>query len=83
MFRLVRGVFRRVVWLGTGASIGFGGAMWIRHRLLRLVGRDVPRKVRGVGVDVRAALAEGRAEMHARETQLRTELAPGRRGTGA
>jgi hypothetical protein len=79
MFRLVRGLFRRVLWFGTGASIGFGGAMWIRHRIMRAIGRDVPRNVRRVGTDVRAALSEGRAEMHAREAELRKDLAPGRR----
>jgi len=77
--RLARRLISRIVWFGTGASVGFGGAMWIRHRILRALGKDVPHHVRRVGVDVREALSEGRAEMNAREAQLREELAPGRR----
>lgn len=79
MFRVVRGLFRRVLWFGTGASVGFGGAMWIRHRILRALGKDVPRQVRRVGTDVRDAVSAGRAEMHARESQLKAEFAPGQR----
>lgn len=82
MFRLVRGLFRRVLWFGTGASLGFGGAMWIRHRIMRALGKDVPRQVRRVGTDVRDAMTAGRDEMRAREAQLREELPPGGRSIG-
>jgi hypothetical protein len=53
-------LMRRLVWFVTGASLGFGGAMWIRSRLLRAVDRlapehvqaDVAAGVRRVGTQV-------------------------------
>jgi hypothetical protein len=79
-------LMRRLFWFGTGASMGFGGAMWIRHRVRRAVARYRPARVsaevgtgvRRVGNDVRDAISEGRAEMHTREAELREELAPGK-----
>ncbi|HYZ97594.1 MAG TPA: hypothetical protein VE575_02515 [Acidimicrobiales bacterium] len=76
---------RRLVWFSTGATAGFGGAMWIRRRVLRAARRyapeqvqaDVTRSVRGWGGNVRRAVAEGRSTMHAREAELRAELRPG------
>ena len=38
-------VFRRVLWFTTGATAGFGGAMWIRHQVLRTVRRYAPERV--------------------------------------
>ncbi|HLM29505.1 MAG TPA: hypothetical protein VK360_06240 [Acidimicrobiales bacterium] len=80
---------RRFVWFTTGATAGFGGAMWIRRRVLRAVNRytpeqlqaDVTTSVRRVGTSVRAAVAEGRNAMRDRENELRSELRPG--GGGA
>jgi hypothetical protein len=87
MFRPVFWVLRRVFWFGTGASVGFGGAMWIRARLRRAVTRYAPERVtsdvasgaRRVGTEIRTAVSEGREAMHSREAELRRELAPGRR----
>lgn len=38
-------LLRRLFWFGTGASLGFGGAMWIRSRILRVVERLAPEHV--------------------------------------
>jgi len=78
-------VVRRVLWFTTGATAGFGGAMWIRRRVLRTVERytpahvqdEVTTSVRRLGSDVRAALSEGRRTMAEREAELRSELRPG------
>ena len=78
-------MFRRVLWFSTGATAGFGGAMWIRHRVLRTVHRYAPERVRDdmassvrrLGADVRDALSEGRQAMVDREMRLRDELRPG------
>jgi hypothetical protein len=79
-------VFRRAFWFGTGATAGFGGAMWIRRQVLRTVRRYTPEQVRDdvavsvrrLGGNVREAVSEGRREMAHREAQLRQELRPGR-----
>jgi hypothetical protein len=79
-------LLRRLLWFVTGASVGFGGAMWIRNRVRRALARvmpeqvsaDVARGARHAGSTVRAAVSEGRSAMHDREAQLRQELSPGR-----
>ena len=76
---------RRMLWFTTGATAGFGSAMWIRRRVLRTVERytpahvqdDVATSVRRLGTDVREALNEGRRSMAEREAELRAELRPG------
>jgi hypothetical protein len=76
---------RRFVWFTTGATAGFGGALWIRRRVLRAVNRyapeqlqaDVTTSVRRVGTSMRDAVAEGRDAMRGREAELRSELRPG------
>jgi hypothetical protein len=81
---------RRTFWFATGATAGFGGAMWVRRRVLRTVRRytpervqaDVSDQVRRLGTDLRAAVREGRDAMADREAALRSELAPGA-GAGA
>jgi hypothetical protein len=78
-------VVRRMLWFTTGATAGFGGAMWIRRRVLRTVERytpahvqdEVTTSVRRLGSDVRAAVSEGRRTMAEREAELRAELRPG------
>lgn len=87
MIRLLRRIFGRALWFGTGASMGFGGAMWIRARIRRTVARYTPERVtsdvatgvRRVGTGLRDALSEGRDAMHAREAELREELSPDHR----
>jgi hypothetical protein len=76
---------RRLVWFTTGATAGFGGAMWIRRRILRTVRRYAPEQlqaeatasVRRMGAGVRDAVTEGRSAMRQREAELRAELRPG------
>lgn len=78
-------MLRRTIWFATGATAGFGGALWIRSRVLRTVRRyapervqaDVGDQVRRLGTDLRAAVREGRDAMADREAALRAELAPG------
>lgn len=83
----MRWLFRRIFWVGTGVSMGFGGAMWIRARVLRAVERVMPQRVqkdvthgvKRVGGTVVGAVSEGRAAMRAREAEMRRDYAPGRR----
>jgi hypothetical protein len=80
-------VIRRLFWFGTGASIGLGGAMWVRRRIRQAVARYVPARVRRdvadgvrrVGSELKGAWSEGRSAMQTREAELRRELAPGER----
>ena len=83
-------MFKRTFWFTTGATAGFGGAMWIRRQVLRTVRRytpeqvqsDVTSSVRRLGTDLRGAVSEGRSTMAVREAELRSELAPGSRRGG-
>jgi hypothetical protein len=78
-------VVRRLVWFTSGATAGFGGAVWVRRRIRRTVRRYAPEQlradtaasVRRLGSGVRAAVAEGRSAMREREAELRAELRPG------
>lgn len=78
-------LIRRLVWFTTGATAGFGGAMWIRRWLLRRVERLVPQHVsaeignsaRRAGRGVRQAVIEGREAARGREAELRAQLRPG------
>jgi hypothetical protein len=79
-------LLRRLLWFVTGASVGFGGAMWVRNRVRRALARVVPERVasdvshraRRAGSSVRDAVSEGRTAMRHREAELRQDLAPGR-----
>jgi hypothetical protein len=86
-------MFKRTFWFATGATAGFGGAMWVRRQVLRTVRRfapeqvqaDVATSVRRLGGDLREAVDEARTTMAEREAALHAELAPGggpRRRTG-
>ena len=78
-------MFKRTFWFTTGATAGFGGAMWIRRQVLRTVRRFTPEQVqaevttsvRRLGTDLRAAVVEARQSMAEREAELRSELQPG------
>ncbi len=78
-------LIRRLVWFTSGATAGFGGAMWVRRRFRRAVRRYTPENVRTdasasvrrLGAGVRDAVAEGRSAMRDREAELRAELRPG------
>jgi hypothetical protein len=79
-------LLRRLLWFVTGASVGFGGAMWIRNRVRRALARVMPERVstelargaRHAGSSLRDAVSEGRTAMRHREAELRRDLAPGR-----
>ncbi|HEX6420834.1 MAG TPA: hypothetical protein VFZ77_20185 [Acidimicrobiales bacterium] len=78
-------MFKRAFWFTTGATAGFGGAMWVRRQVLRAVRRytpdyvqaEVASSVRRVGADLRQAVSEGRSAMADREAELRARLRPG------
>ncbi|MBN2621912.1 MAG: hypothetical protein JXA83_01030 [Acidimicrobiales bacterium] len=87
-------MLKRTFWFTTGATAGFGGAMWIRRQVLRTVRRYTPEQVqaevstsvRRLGTDLREVVTEARRAMADREAELRSELAPGTGpaiGTGA
>jgi hypothetical protein len=75
-------VFKRLFWLGVGASLGAGTSWWVTRAVKQKIQRYVPArltegvatKVRTVGGDVRAAVADGRQAMHEREDHLRTQV---------
>lgn len=78
-------LIRRFLWFVTGATAGFGGAMWIRRQVIRKVEQLVPERVstaasdsaRRFGRDLREAVAEGRTTARGRAAELRAELRPG------
>lgn len=78
-------MFKRTFWFTTGATAGFGGAMWVRRQVLRTVRRYTPEQVqaevatsvRRFGGELREAVTEARRTMADREAQLREELRPG------
>jgi hypothetical protein len=78
-------MLKRAFWFTAGATAGFGGAMWMRRRVLRGAQRYAPERVqadlsssvRRMGTDLRAAVTTGRAAMAEREAELRSELRPG------
>jgi hypothetical protein len=80
-------VFKRLLWLTVGAGFGFGVAFWLMRFVRETANRYSPERVssdlagavRGLGHDIRAAVAEGREAMRERESELRAELEQGRR----
>jgi hypothetical protein len=80
-------MFRRLFWLIMGASFGFGVSFWMTRFVRETVQRYSPEQVsadlagalRGLGGDLRAAVAEGREAMHEREAEIRSELERSRR----
>ena len=61
-------MFKRLFWLSVGVVAGLGGSVWLQRRVRQAVDRFAPESIQG---DVRAALAEGRAAMRAKEAELR------------
>jgi hypothetical protein len=74
-------VFKRVIWIGTGAAVGASSAFWVKRKLQRTVEHYLPDQVaqragasaRNLGRTVRDAATEGRAAMRQREAELRAE----------
>ena len=75
-------MFKRLFWLSTGLTIGFGTSFWLMRTVRRTVERFTPERLtqdvvsgaRSVGAELRAALEEGRAAMREREAELRAEI---------
>jgi hypothetical protein len=75
-------MFRRLFWLMMGAGFGFGMSFWVTRFVKETAARYAPERVsadltgaiKGLGTDLRAAVAEGRAAMHEREVELRAEV---------
>jgi hypothetical protein len=86
-------MFKRLFWLVTGASFGFGSSFWLMRAVRRTVDRFRPSAVVSrLEGDVRAAVSEGRVAMREREESLRSArtaaraarpaLGPGRAAVG-
>jgi len=75
-------MFRRLFWLVIGAGFGFGVSFWVMRFVRETAARYAPERVsadlaeavKGLGGDLRAAVAEGREAMREREAELRTDL---------
>jgi hypothetical protein len=75
-------LFRRLFWLLVGAGFGFGASFWLMRFVRETAARYTPERVsadladavRGLGTDLRAAVADGRQAMREREAEIRAEL---------
>jgi hypothetical protein len=75
-------VFKRIFWFGMGAGLGFGSSFWLTRWVRDTAARYAPERVsnqvstavKGLGQDLREAVAEGRSAMRAREDDLRTQV---------
>ena len=75
-------MLRRLFWLVVGMGFGFGASFWLMRFVKETVARYSPERVsadladavRGLGVDVRSAIAEGREAMREREAELRADV---------
>lgn len=80
-------MFKRLFWLTVGVAFGATAAVLLTRVVRRSVDRYAPETLadnlaealRGLGTDIRAAVAEGREAMADREAELRAEIrsAPG------
>ena len=76
-------MFKRLFWLMVGVGFGFGMSFWFMRFMRETAKRYTPERVsgdladamRGLGADLRAAVADGRAAMREREAEIRAELA--------
>ena len=75
-------MFKRLFWLTVGLTAGFGTSFWLMRTVRRTVEWLTPQRLtqdavagaRSAGVEIKAALDEGRTAMRQREAELRTEL---------
>jgi hypothetical protein len=80
-------VFKRLFWLMIGVGFGFGVSFWMMRFVRETMQRYTPERVssdlagamKGLGADIRAAVADGREAMREREAEIRAELASNRR----
>ena len=83
-------MFRRLFWLVVGAGFGFGASFWLMRFVRETAARYTPERVstdlagaiKGLGTDLRAAVAEGREAIREREAELHSEVER-RQGAGA
>jgi hypothetical protein len=74
-------MFRRLFWLLVGVGFGFGTSFWVMRFVKETAARYSPERVsndladavKGLGTDLRLALADGRAAMREREAELRAD----------
>lgn len=77
-------MFKRVVWFTIGTAVGVVGAKRaeraVRERVERLapanVTTSVTRAARGIGGELRSAVADGRATMQAEQARLEAGFDP-------
>ena len=75
-------MFKRLFWLSVGLTIGSGTSLWVMRTVRRIVERLTPARLtqdvvtgaRSAGVELKAALDEGRVAMRQREAELRSEI---------
>jgi hypothetical protein len=73
-------VFKRLFWLVVGFVLGLGSSWAVTRRLRRIAARYAPAEVVDRwGSSFRAAVAEGRDAMRAREAELKAGLPAGDR----
>jgi hypothetical protein len=80
-------MFKRLFWLMIGVGFGFGVSFWVMRFVRDTVQRYTPERmsadlsgaVKGLGADLRAAVADGREAMREREAEIRAELSNSRR----
>ena len=80
-------MFKRLFWLMIGVGFGFGVSFWVMRFVRETVQRYTPERMsadlagamKGLGADLRAAVADGREAMREREAEIREELANSRR----
>ena len=80
-------MFKRLFWLMIGAGFGFGVSFWMMRFVRETMQRYTPERVsgdladamKGLGADLRAAVADGREAMREREAEIRAELTANRR----
>jgi hypothetical protein len=75
-------VLRRLFWLCLGFGFGVGSSFWLTRFVKETAARYAPQRVsadltgaiKGLGTDVRLAVADGRAAMRERESTLRADV---------
>ena len=80
-------MFKRLFWLAIGVGFGFGLSFWMMRFMRETMQRYTPERVssdladamKGLGADLRAAVADGREAMREREAEIRAELSSSRR----
>ncbi len=75
-------MFKRLFWLSVGMTLGVSSSFWLMRTVRRTVERLTPQRLtqdavagaRSAGIELRAALEEGRQAMRQREAELRAGI---------